>query len=57
MIEKLSASYREGTAVRVELSEEKMVEPLVADEADDFMLAASNERRGPLEESLVETES
>lgn len=55
--EALSASYREGTAVREELSEENMVEPLVAEEVDDLILAPSNERLGPLDESVVDTES
>lgn len=55
--EKLSLSCLVGTAVREEVSEEKMVELLVADEADDFMLAASKDLLGPFEESVVDTES
>jgi hypothetical protein len=56
MIENESESLRCGTAVLEELSEENMLEPLVMDEAEDLMLAASKERRWPLEES-VEAES
>lgn len=57
-MEKLSLSFlANGTTVREVASDENMVDALVADEADDFMLAASNERLGPLEESAVDTES
>jgi hypothetical protein len=55
--EKLSVSLLAGTAVREELSEENMVEPLVAEEVLDFMLAPSKDRRGPFELSVVDTES
>jgi hypothetical protein len=46
-------------AVLDELSEVKRLEPLVAEDAVDFMLAPSNDRRWPdIEyESLVDTES
>ena len=54
--EKLSVSFLAGTAVRDELSE-KMVEPLVAEDVLDFMLAPSKDRLGPFELSEVETES
>jgi len=38
--ERVSESFRiEGTAVREELSEEKRLEPLVAEETEDLMLA------------------
>ena len=53
----LSVSFLEGTAVRDELSDEKMVEPLVAEDVLDFMLAPSKDRLGPFELSEVETES
>ena len=56
-MERLSLSYFAGTAVREEASEEKIVDALVAEEADDFMLAASNDCLGPFEESAVDTES
>lgn len=55
--EKLSVSFLAGTAVREELSEEKIVEPLVAEDVVDFMLAPSKDRLGPFELSEVETES
>lgn len=55
--EKLSVSFLAGTAVRDELSDEKMVEPLVAEDVVDFMLAPSKDRLGPFELSEVETES
>jgi hypothetical protein len=55
--EKLSVSLLAGTAVREELSEENMVEPLVAEEVLDFMLAPSKDRLGPFELSVVDTES
>lgn len=41
-----SESCRDGMAVRAELSEEKRLEPLVAEEAVDLMLAASKDLRG-----------
>ena len=56
MIEYESESFRGGTAVLEELSEENKLEPRVAEEADDLMLAPSKDRLWPLEES-VETES
>jgi hypothetical protein len=56
MIEYESVSFRGGTAVREELSDEKRLEPLVAEEAVDLMLAPSKDRLWPFEES-VETES
>ena len=38
--ERVSESFRiEGTAVREELSEEKRLEPLVAEDTEDLMLA------------------
>lgn len=57
-IERVSESLRtDGTAVREELSEEKRLEPLVADDMDDLVLAWSNDFRWPVEESEVENES
>ncbi len=53
--DRLSESCLLGTAVREELSEEKRLEPLVAEDAVDLMLAPSNERRWL--ESVVEVES
>lgn len=38
-----SESWREGMAVRAELSEEKRLEPLVAEEAVERMLAPSKD--------------
>ena len=55
--EKLSVSFLAGTAVREELSEENIVEPLVAEDVLDFMLAPSKDRLGPFELSVVDTES
>ena len=56
--ERESESFRrEGTAVREELSEEKRLEPLVAEETEDLILAWSKDRRGFIEESVVENES
>lgn len=55
MTERLSGSSLCGTAVREELSEENRLEPLVADDAVDLMLAPSNDLRCP--ESVVEVES
>ena len=58
MIDRESESLRtDGTAVRDELSDEKRLEPRVADDIDDLMLAWSNDFRGPVEESEVEKES
>ena len=56
-MEKLSVSFLAATAVRDELSDEKMVDPRVAEEALDFMLAPSKDRLGPFELSVVDTES
>lgn len=56
IIEKASESFRGGTAVLEELSEENRLDPLVADEAEDLILAPSKDRLWPFEES-VETES
>lgn len=44
----------EGSAVREELSEEKRLEPRVADENEDWMLTWSKEFRGFVDESIVE---
>jgi hypothetical protein len=44
-------------AVLVELSEENKLEPLVAEEAVDLILAPSNDFLFPPYESVVETES
>jgi hypothetical protein len=56
-MEALSVSCLDRTAVLDELSEENMVEPLVAEEAEDLMLAPSKDLLGPFDESVVETES
>lgn len=56
MMENGSGSFRGGTAVLEELSDENRLEPLVAEEADDLTLAPSKDRLWPFEES-VETES
>jgi hypothetical protein len=56
MMENESGSFRCGTAVLEEFSDEKRLEPLVAEEADDLMLAPSKDRLCPFEES-VEPES
>ncbi len=56
MREKLSESFRLGTAVLDELSEEKRLDSRVLEEACDRMLWPSNDLRCPLEES-VDTES
>jgi hypothetical protein len=56
MTENESGSPRGGTAVREELSDENKLDPLVAEEAADLMLAPSNDLLWPFEES-VETES
>ena len=53
--DRLSESCRFGTAVREELSEEKRLDPLVADDAVDLMLAPSNDLLCP--ESVVDVES
>ncbi len=42
-----SESCREGIAVLEELSDEKRLEPLVAEDAVDLMLAPSNDFRWP----------
>lgn len=57
-IERESESFRtDGTAVREELSEEKRLEPLVAEDMDDLILPWSRDFLGPVEESEVENES
>ena len=52
-----SESCRDGIAVREEFSDEKILDALVADDAVDFILAASNDLRRPPYESVVDTDS
>ena len=52
-----SESCRDGIAVLEEFSEEKRLEPLVAEDAVDFILAPSKDFLCPPYESFVETES
>ena len=52
-----SESLRAGTAVRDEFSDEKRLEPLVAEDVLDWTLPWSSDLRCPVEESTVEKES
>lgn len=48
---------RFGTVVREELSDENKLDPRVAVDTEDLILAWSKERRWPVDESVVEKES